>query len=250
MSIHKKGFTLVELLVVISIIALLLAILMPALNKAREQARNVVCASGLRQLGIGLHGYAGGHDSKLPPHDSYLSKLPGAIHPPGGFGIYWMNYAYTAKLTNLGFLIRGSYIPFGSKIIFCPSNKYFGGQSKVGEFWKSWKELETDPWPFLYTSYEYRNFYYRSDINGKMSATRGSAVISDLFTNQNFYDPSATWAPKGVREHHKSGYNVVYTDGSHSYVSDREEYVYALGIPWHRNDHAAERSWEFFDNTK
>jgi prepilin-type N-terminal cleavage/methylation domain-containing protein/prepilin-type processing-associated H-X9-DG protein len=48
----KKGFTLVELLVVISIIAMLLAVLMPALGKARESGRAVVCRSNLRQLGV------------------------------------------------------------------------------------------------------------------------------------------------------------------------------------------------------
>lgn len=48
----KHGFTLVELLVVISIIALLLAILMPALSKVREQGRSVVCLSNLRQVGL------------------------------------------------------------------------------------------------------------------------------------------------------------------------------------------------------
>jgi prepilin-type N-terminal cleavage/methylation domain-containing protein/prepilin-type processing-associated H-X9-DG protein len=52
MSKKRNGFTLVELLVVISIIALLLAILMPALGKARDQGRLLVCKSNLKQLGL------------------------------------------------------------------------------------------------------------------------------------------------------------------------------------------------------
>ena len=54
---NKKGFTLVELLVVISIIALLLAILMPSLQQAREQAKKVICGSNLRQQGTALKLY-------------------------------------------------------------------------------------------------------------------------------------------------------------------------------------------------
>ncbi len=62
----RKGFTLIELLVVIAIIALLMGILMPALQRVREMARRQSCASRIRQQVLGLILYAGENDSKLP----------------------------------------------------------------------------------------------------------------------------------------------------------------------------------------
>jgi prepilin-type N-terminal cleavage/methylation domain-containing protein/prepilin-type processing-associated H-X9-DG protein len=61
----RKGFTLVELLVVIAVIALLMAILLPALRKARIQAKRVACLSGLRQLLTAWMAYADNSDGKL-----------------------------------------------------------------------------------------------------------------------------------------------------------------------------------------
>ena len=63
--LRRRAFTLIELLVVIAIIALLMAILMPGLSKARKLARSAVCRAHLRQWGTTFHLYAADNDSKF-----------------------------------------------------------------------------------------------------------------------------------------------------------------------------------------
>lgn len=67
-AVSKRAFTLVELLVVIGIIALLIAILLPALARAREQANTVKCQSNIKQLCTALVMYAGENKGKFPPN--------------------------------------------------------------------------------------------------------------------------------------------------------------------------------------
>ncbi len=76
---HVRGFTLVELLVVIGIIAVLIALLLPALNRARSAAKTINCLSNLRQLGLGYQMYLNGNRGKsleyVPNNEDFWMEL-------------------------------------------------------------------------------------------------------------------------------------------------------------------------------
>lgn len=81
-STNRKAFTLVELLVVIGIIAVLIAILLPALKKARDAAMNTQCINTLRNIGLAVLQYTLDNDGLLPPPSTTTSSL----------GPFWFEY--------------------------------------------------------------------------------------------------------------------------------------------------------------
>ena len=131
-KVRKKGFTLVELLVVVAIIALLVSILLPALGKARESAKKVVCVSNTKQIALGCMVYL--EDNELRYPDKKVKNDEGNL----------INASYTwlgkrvkdstpgsgthlgAHLRPLNPYVGGPYGPDDEVLIAaCPSDKFF-----------------------------------------------------------------------------------------------------------------------------
>ena len=95
---HRSGFTLIELLVVVAIIAILAALLLPALASANDSAKRIVCLSNLRQLGYVYHLYTQDNNNRLPS-DAMLGKSNyRAVADPLGLPGFFGGYVQTNRL--------------------------------------------------------------------------------------------------------------------------------------------------------
>lgn len=153
-----RAFTLVELLVVIGIIAMLISILLPALNRAREMAKQVKCLSNLRQLGEAMMGYVNDNRGRLPGPASYAGEYDDDF--------VWWEPNRRAEIAYHGF---GPYLhlvnsPSGTAVLICPSDdlNYRARTSNNG----------FGPYPFSYVM----NSYMTANWHGlKMSNIKNSS---------------------------------------------------------------------------
>ncbi|MEW4561135.1 DUF1559 domain-containing protein [Bremerella sp. JC770] len=132
---HRQGFTLVELLVVIAIIGILIALLLPAVQQAREAARRMSCTNNLKQIGLATHNYADTYQGAFPnagwagpdnpaPLNGYLSD-----YSPMAKILPYMEQQNLQNLVDFGFFMghpgKDGIIPEIRPIIQYPVSSFF-----------------------------------------------------------------------------------------------------------------------------
>lgn len=127
---RHRGFTLVELLVVVAIVAVLIGLLLPAIQNVRAAAARIQCSNKLRQLNLALQSYAGTHNGRLPPCN------PPRLSPTGGYcGTQGLMLPYLEQQNLYDQLVRGNVSSYYVPAFICPADPTIvGNQSNAFGF--------------------------------------------------------------------------------------------------------------------
>jgi prepilin-type N-terminal cleavage/methylation domain-containing protein len=232
---HKRGFTLTELLVVVGIIALLIALLLPALAKARDQANKTKCLSNLRQLAISAIMYADQNKGRYPLELRNNNNGINAFKYNPGESALWTNGFITTMFIAMGYEDPGTVTgqPKAiSEVWECPSNPYFNTQNTFVNFsavftsylyfGNGWGKPATD-------SFE-RNYSMRPTRVGPESTNlANNSLPLPLFGDivqyatadpfRNGWTINHSWYQDSAGLMHVSGANQVFTDGHGEWVT-------------------------------
>jgi prepilin-type N-terminal cleavage/methylation domain-containing protein/prepilin-type processing-associated H-X9-DG protein len=202
----RRGFSLVELLVVIGIIAVLIALVFPSLERAREHANRAVCLSNLKQLYDGLVIYANGNGDQVPIGYRTASKQYNSMVFSTTAGNLWVLF---------GLFSQSGVIP-DDRVLFCPSEQNP----------KFLYNTPDNPWPRgtlptanIQSGYAFRPIEQIPDDLTKIPTTLLPFALPrmhDLGSEAIAGDLTA--AADRIATRHGDGMNVLYGDGSARYV--------------------------------